>query len=66
MVLASPSLKAALRHLNDTSLEAETDEVLCDRIVCEELSCGFEGLSGSEERAVPVVDVLLDGRGREK
>jgi len=66
LVLASPSVKAALGHLNDTSLKAETDEVLCDGIVCEKLPSGFERLSGGEESAVAIVDLLLDGRGREK
>ena len=52
----------ALRHLDDTSLEAEANEVLGSGVVSELVAGGREGLLRGQEIVVLIVDELLESR----
>jgi hypothetical protein len=60
LVLVSFSVVGALRHLDDTSLEAEANEVLGRGVISELVAGGREGLLRRQEIVVLIVDELLE------
>ena len=61
LVLVALRIVRSLRHLDDSSLEAEADEVLGGRVVCKLFACWGEWLLRGEEAVVLIVDELFEG-----